>query len=151
MMEVHLDPVGGIAGDMFVAALLHAFPEQQGGMLETIHALRLPGLDGCRVESRQNHSLQGLRFVVEVDGGIDGGPPHGGNAGAPLGNHEHHHHDQKHPDHPHHAVPSPPQPDAAQGHPHVTWAQIKELIGAAPLPVEVKRHALGIFRLLAQT
>ena len=68
-MEVQLDPVGGIAGDMFIAALLNAFPEQQDGMFEAIDALRLPGLRGCRLEPCQNHGLQGLRFLVDVAGG----------------------------------------------------------------------------------
>jgi uncharacterized protein (DUF111 family) len=28
-MEIHLDPLGGIAGDVFIAAVLDAFPEHE--------------------------------------------------------------------------------------------------------------------------
>ena len=38
----HLDPVGGIAGDMFAAALLDARPDLADGLLTTIDALGLP-------------------------------------------------------------------------------------------------------------
>jgi len=35
-MRVHLDPTGGIAGDMFIAAILDAKPEWYEGMCEAI-------------------------------------------------------------------------------------------------------------------
>ncbi|MBV9999081.1 MAG: LarC family nickel insertion protein [Verrucomicrobia bacterium] len=136
-MEVQLDPVGGIAGDMFIAALLHAFPEHQDGLFAAVDAMRLPGLRACRVEAHRNHGLHGLRFLVEVDG-----------AQAGDGDAEDHHTGE----HQHASVPWP-APDAApvrHGHGHVTWREIKGLIGDALLPAGVKSHALGIFGLLAQ-
>lgn len=145
-MEVQLDPVGGIAGDMFIAALLHAFPEQQDGLFAAVDAMRLPGLHTCRLEGHQNHGLHGLHFLVELDGAQAGD----GDAGD---HHTGEHHDHHHAEDQHQAsVPQPALPAAPvrHGHGHVTWRQIKELIGDAPLPADVKSHALGIFGLLAQ-
>ena len=34
-MQIHLDAVGGVAGDMVVAALLDAFPEHEAGVRES--------------------------------------------------------------------------------------------------------------------
>jgi pyridinium-3,5-bisthiocarboxylic acid mononucleotide nickel chelatase len=146
-MEVQLDPVGGIAGDMFIAALLHAFPEQRDGLFEAVNAMRLPGLRGCRLAAQQNHGLHGLRFLVDTAGE----QPDGEHTG------EHHDHTGEHHDHTgehHYDAPVPrPVPHAApvrHGHGHITWREIKELISEAPLPADVKSHALAIFGLLAQ-
>jgi pyridinium-3,5-bisthiocarboxylic acid mononucleotide nickel chelatase len=38
MHHVHLDPVGGLAGDMFVAALLDADPELEGPVIRAAEA-----------------------------------------------------------------------------------------------------------------
>jgi hypothetical protein len=40
--RIHLDPIGGIAGDMFVAALADAFPELIRGLLAEIEKLPVP-------------------------------------------------------------------------------------------------------------
>ena len=134
-MEVHLDPVGGIAGDMFIAALLHAFPEHRDGLFDSINAMRLPGLRGYRLEAQQNHGLHGMRFLVDAAGGP--GDVHPGDL-------QHAHHHGPGPQPPPHASP------ARDGHAHVTWTEIKELIGNAALAAEVKGHALAIFGLLAR-
>ena len=42
LARIHLDPIGGIAGDMFVAAMCDAFPEHVPGMLEEVAKLRSP-------------------------------------------------------------------------------------------------------------
>jgi uncharacterized protein (TIGR00299 family) protein len=64
-MQIHLDPVGGIAGDMFVAAILHTYPELTTGLLETVNRLELPELVSCRIEPVNDEVLAGSRFVVE--------------------------------------------------------------------------------------
>ena len=63
-MHLHLQPVGGIAGDMFAAALLDVRPELEPGLHE---ALRRAGLDGIVSVARIAHDdgvLAGSRFAV---------------------------------------------------------------------------------------
>ncbi len=64
-MQIHLDAVGGIAGDMFIAAVLDAFPDLRDGMVEAIRASGLPEDIGLRFDDHADHALTGLRFVVE--------------------------------------------------------------------------------------
>lgn len=63
-MHIHLDAVGGVAGDMFIAALLDAFPEHRPGMLESIHAVSPPKDITLSIEAHRDHALTGLRFDV---------------------------------------------------------------------------------------
>ena len=39
MRHLHLDPLGGVAGDMFVAALLDAAPEQEAACRGAVAAV----------------------------------------------------------------------------------------------------------------
>jgi len=65
--HVHLDPVGGIAGDMFVAALVEARPELEAGLLDQLRRSGLPrGLD-IRFARDRRGGLAGLRFVVVAE------------------------------------------------------------------------------------
>jgi uncharacterized protein (TIGR00299 family) protein len=97
-MHIHLDPVGGVAGDMFVAALLDAFPDLERGLVETVQAAGAAGI-ACRLERHRDKTLQGRRFVVET-----------------ARPHHHHHHDHDH-DHVHwaeireHLTRTLPDPD----------------------------------------
>ncbi len=64
-MHIHLDAIGGIAGDMFIAAVLDAFPDLRDGMLDAIHAAGLPAEVGLSVREHTDHALTGLRFAVD--------------------------------------------------------------------------------------
>lgn len=119
-MQIHLDPVGGVAGDMFIAAVLHAFPDLEAGLLDAIRSVGIDPHLVCRFEPHRDHVLQGARFLVEFEHHHDRDHDHHD------GNGHHHHHD------------------------HATWASIRELLARSPLGEDVKTHAVNIFTLLAR-
>ena len=65
-MHLHLDAVGGVAGDMFIAAVLDAFPDLRDGMLRAIRAAGLPDQISCRIVEHRDAVLTGLRFLVDI-------------------------------------------------------------------------------------
>ena len=69
-MRIHLDPIGGIAGDMFLSAVLDAWPELADGLRDAVTAAGLP--DACRllIEPKQDGTFTGSRFAVVVDGDL---------------------------------------------------------------------------------
>jgi uncharacterized protein (TIGR00299 family) protein len=119
--HLHLDPLGGLAGDMFNAALIDAFPEYEVGAIaaaESVADVR------CLASPHRDHVLTGRRFVVResaAQGDSQGGPQGGSHADA----HADLHHD------------------------HTTWREIRGRIEASSLTAGVKRHAVGIFARLA--
>jgi len=78
MLELHLDPLGGVAGDMFVAALLHLRPDLETGLAQAISLC--PMIEGVDVEfvRHDDGTLTGRRFVVRRDN-------------SPNTEHRHHH------------------------------------------------------------
>jgi hypothetical protein len=73
--SIHLDPVGGMAGDMFIAAVLDAFPELRDGMMASIRAAGLPPAIGLELEGHRDHALTGLIFAIS-EAQCDGGNGH---------------------------------------------------------------------------
>ncbi|MFV0277508.1 MAG: nickel insertion protein, partial [Parahaliea sp.] len=63
-LTIQLDAVGGVAGDMFIAAVLHAFPHLQAGMLSAIALAGVPEQLAVLVEARADNALTGLGFRV---------------------------------------------------------------------------------------
>ena len=63
MRHIQLHPLGGAAGDMFVACLLDAFPEHRDAAVA--HAEQLAGTS-CRLLPHRDDTLTGARFEVDV-------------------------------------------------------------------------------------
>ena len=63
LAEIRLDPLGGIAGDMFAAALADAFPECVPGLMRELAKISPTGV---RLVSHADAVLRGQRFVVDV-------------------------------------------------------------------------------------
>ena len=121
MRHIHLDPLGGVAGDMFVAGMSGILPGEKAGAIEA--AQRLAGV-GCRLVEHTDGTLAGARFEVDEPEGRDH-HDHG----------DHHHHHQGH----HH-----------QGRWHVHWRDIRARLAQASLPEAARQHAIGIFSCLAE-
>jgi uncharacterized protein (TIGR00299 family) protein len=65
MKHIHLDPLGGVAGDMFIAAMLDAFPTLAPGAIDAAQALAPVT---CTLAPHKDHVLAGKRFqVTELD------------------------------------------------------------------------------------
>ncbi len=60
----HLDPVGGIAGDMFAAAVLDARPDLADGLRTTLAGLELPPSVEVAIDRHRDSALAGVRFKV---------------------------------------------------------------------------------------
>ncbi len=119
--RVHLDPVGGIAGDMFVAALADTFPESISGLEEDLGQLQLPS--GCviRVSKYSDAVLTGRKFEVT------------GIARAKV------HHHASNGSHGSGAV-----------HDHTDYTRIRRYLREAKLRDNVREHALALFAILAE-
>ncbi len=77
MRHIHLHPLGGAAGDMFVACLLDTFPEHRDTVLAAIRAVVAAE---CQLAPHDDGTLTGSRFLVADQ------------PGSPAPDHHHHHH-----------------------------------------------------------
>ena len=74
-MHIHLDPLGGIAGDMFLAAVLNAWPELTAGTIAAARAAGLPPEVALALVPHTDHALAGARLRVAIDGDQPVAPP----------------------------------------------------------------------------
>ena len=80
LAHIHLDPLGGIAGDMFLAALLDAFPEHAEATFAAMRAAGLPQTGRPRLVHGDG-VLTGSRVVIEGPAGACE-PGHGPGPGS---------------------------------------------------------------------
>ncbi|MCF8534209.1 MAG: LarC family nickel insertion protein [Reyranella sp.] len=86
-LAIRLDAVGGIAGDMFAAAMVDALPDLRARVLADAVAVLPPGTGTPVFTPGTSAGLHCLRFGLS----------------APASDHHHHHHDHHHHDHHAHA------------------------------------------------
>jgi uncharacterized protein (TIGR00299 family) protein len=140
MKTLYLDLFSGIAGDMFIGALLDLGVD--AGELER-QLLNLD-LDGYHLHSsrQQKSGISGIKFDVHLSHG--GGHAHtAGDHHHESGHHDHHHHDE----HNHHHGHGHEHEDGP--HEHRNFAQIRQLIAESGLSPWVKEKSTAVFQRLA--
>ena len=152
-LHIHLDVVGGIAGDIFAAAMVDAFPNLKAAVLRNTTAV-LPVHCGIPTFAEgKSGAIGAWRFSLASPGEKQ----------VHSHSHAHHHHHHHHHDHAHshhHAADQQDEMlhhhDAASDRHHShdhgagSYREIVRLIEAADLAPNVRAHALGILRLIAE-
>jgi len=145
-MHLHLDLMGGLAGDMFIAGMLDACPEHTAKVIDTIAmvgAAMAPSNAGtCRLIGFDDGLFAGARFEVDVPMRAVDAVELRSAASVDVHEHEHFH------AHRHVQTPDTRKPVAIGGSHHVPWRDIKRRLEST-LDAGVLHHALGIFGVLA--
>ncbi|HEY2133142.1 MAG TPA: LarC family nickel insertion protein [Acetobacteraceae bacterium] len=81
MRTIHLDAVGGVAGDMFVAALLDAVPALRARVLADVRAVLPAEIGAAGLAEGMSGAVRVLRFEVHL-GALAGHHDHGDDHGA---------------------------------------------------------------------
>ena len=68
-MHIHLDPVGGLAGDMFLAAVLHAWPELAEPVFAAMRTAGLPREWSVEAIPGSSAGITGIRIKISGDAG----------------------------------------------------------------------------------
>jgi len=159
MMHIHLDPLGGVAGDMFVTALLDLRPDLASPAIAAVRAAGLGDDIDLAFVPFSDGILAGSRFDVAES-------PTRGLSGRGAGQvqavgHRHvheHRHAHVHAHHPH-ADDAPGDASGhggayvyqrAKPHSHTRWFDIRARLEASALEPAVCRRAIEIFSLLAE-
>jgi uncharacterized protein (TIGR00299 family) protein len=147
MKTLYLDLVSGIAGDMFIAALLDLGVDPRR-LERELKKLKLDGYH-LHISRRQKSSISGVKFDVHLAHEHDPHPDHDHAPDHPhnhashetaCGQHQHHGHDHDH-DHPHHLY---------LGHgDERNFAGIKSLISRSRLSGWVKQKSIAVFQRIA--
>ena len=129
MRTLYLQLESGAAGDMLAAALLELVPDRDA-TLARLASMMPPGVELSASRAARG-GLAGTLFEVTVHGESEG-----------HAHHDHHGHRDHHDDH--------DVPDHGHHHHHTTLAEVRERIGAMPLPDAVRADALAVFDSIAE-
>ena len=123
---VHLDAVGGIAGDMFVASMCDALPALVPAMVSAIDTVKPVGIN-VELNSYSDGILTGSKFVVtQSSEHTHDDDDDDDNHGHQHGHHEHPHHHHRH------------------------WHEIRSMLETSQLPIQTRETTIAIFALLAE-
>lgn len=64
-MELHLHISGRMSGDMFIAAVLDAFPDYEDAAIEAIDAVSEAYPVDCRLQAVRSQHIRGRQFIIE--------------------------------------------------------------------------------------
>jgi hypothetical protein len=123
MLHLHLDLSRGLTGDMFIAAVLDAFPRFEARVIAAVDALDGPYPVICSLVAHSSYEFRGRRFEVEPFDKYFGFIPF--------------------------AYPVASQGDAAW-HDGTSWASVRQRLLAAEINPGVVSHAIKIFELLVE-
>jgi uncharacterized protein (TIGR00299 family) protein len=128
-LTIHLDCVGGMAGDMFVAALVDALPALAAPVLAELAALQPAGAPAPEFREASNGGLRARRFGLACDTDTAGTPD------AVAAERRAH-----------------ASAKAPRGHKHAAgtaYTLLRRRLADAPLTARTREHALTLLSLLA--
>ena len=120
-----LDAWSGVAGDMWVGAMLDAGAPMQA-LVDVVRSLQLPGVS-IRADTVMRASLRGTHFCVDVDDAVPG-------------------QFTKHSDRAHSVVQLPTH----DSHVHRRLGDIERIVGKAELPEVVRDKCIEVYRAIAE-
>ncbi|WP_289029653.1 LarC family nickel insertion protein [uncultured Paraglaciecola sp.] len=138
--HIHLDIVGGIAGDMFISAMLDMFDDLIPPVLASVASVLPDEAGQAELFEGLNSGISGKRFRLQaqqVSASSD--------AKEHTHSHDHdagHHHDHHHS---HHQAS-----DAFHGHKHTTYIYLCELLRNSALSKEVIQVAVDLLTIIAK-
>ena len=141
MKTFYLDIFSGIAGDMFIAALLDLGVDAKK-LERELRKLKLNGWH-LHISRQQKSAIAGIKFDVHLAHEHDHTPAHEGHE------HGHHHHGHEHTHdhaHEHH------HDHAHEEHHHAgqrNFAEIKKIISSSKLSAWVKQKSIAVFQRIA--
>ena len=140
MKTLYLDLISGIAGDMFVAALLDLGVDAKK-LERELKKLKLGGYH-LHISRQQKSSISGIKFDVHLAHDHDHAHGHDHHHETACGLHVHEHSHDHHHDHGH-----------EHGHSHDgqrNFSEIKQLIFRSKLSVWVKQKSIAVFARIAE-
>ena len=147
-MHIHLDPVGGVAGDMFAAALLDAFPERAEPLAAGLAECGLHEIVRVRSEPFTDGILRGRRFHTSPAPGDGHGRVHHHGHGHDSGTHSRPEATAEGDDGP--AGSENEGGHRGHDHDHRRFADIRAWLGECGLSGAVAERATSIFTVLAE-
>lgn len=148
-LHIHLDVVGGIAGDIFAAGMIDAFPKLRDAVLRNVSVVLPANCGAPGFSEGKSGAIRALRFALTPSDEKVAHTHHHHDHGH---GHGHHHHAAD--DHGHNVETLQPHHATADHHDHPhgagSYLEIVHLIETSNLAPNVRVQALGILRLLAE-